>query len=172
MAPRVTRAARATWSSVVRVTPRRANMPRAAAMIRLRVCSASFLVRRMGFLQNLHSRLIVYNQRSSRPSHSHFLNGSPMARLRSLIVLMFLGVLLAGCGSSAPEGKGDAKAASAEPGKASKDAKGKGAPGGGAAGAVPARVLQVQPQRIPVRLDAVAQVEGSKEVEIRARVGG
>ncbi len=37
---------------------------------------------------------------------------------------------------------------------------------------VQARVVQVQPQRVPVRLDVVGQVEGSKEVEVRARVGG
>ena len=39
-------------------------------------------------------------------------------------------------------------------------------------GAVPARVIQVAPQRVPILLDAVGQVEGSKEVEVRARVSG
>lgn len=38
--------------------------------------------------------------------------------------------------------------------------------------ALQARLIEVQPQRVPVRLDVVGQVEGSKEVEVRARVAG
>jgi membrane fusion protein (multidrug efflux system) len=38
--------------------------------------------------------------------------------------------------------------------------------------AVPARVLEVTPQRVPIVLEAVGQVQGSKEVEVRARVSG
>lgn len=38
--------------------------------------------------------------------------------------------------------------------------------------AVQARVLQVSPQRVPIVLGAVGQVQGSKEVEVRARVTG
>ena len=38
--------------------------------------------------------------------------------------------------------------------------------------ALPAAVLQVAPQRVPITLEAVGQVEGSKEVEVRARVSG
>jgi membrane fusion protein (multidrug efflux system) len=38
--------------------------------------------------------------------------------------------------------------------------------------AVPVRLLQVAPQRVPIALETVGQVEGSKEVEVRARVGG
>ncbi len=41
-----------------------------------------------------------------------------------------------------------------------------------AAPAVPAEVLQVAPQRVPIALEAVGQIEGSKEVEVRARVSG
>src|SRR3989442_15336043 len=41
-----------------------------------------------------------------------------------------------------------------------------------AAPGVPARVLQVAPQRVPIVLEAVGQVQGSKEVEVRARVSG
>src|SRR5712691_11249437 len=41
-----------------------------------------------------------------------------------------------------------------------------------AAAGVPARVLQVAPQRVPIVLEAVGQVQGSKEVEVRARVSG
>lgn len=37
---------------------------------------------------------------------------------------------------------------------------------------VQAGVVTVQPQRVPVRLELVGQVEGSKEVEVRARVSG
>jgi len=46
------------------------------------------------------------------------------------------------------------------------------APGGGAPAGVQAKVLQVAPQRVPIALESVAQVEGSKEVEVRARVAG
>ena len=49
-------------------------------------------------------------------------------------------------------------------------------PGGPAAPAAPpavqARIIAVSPQRVPIRLDVVGQVEGSKEVEVRARVAG
>lgn len=38
--------------------------------------------------------------------------------------------------------------------------------------AVSATVLQVEPKRVPIVVEAVGQVEGSKEVEIRARVSG
>jgi len=41
-----------------------------------------------------------------------------------------------------------------------------------AAPALPATVLQVAPQRVPIAVEAVGQVEGSKEVEVRARVSG
>src|SRR5256885_12124751 len=41
-----------------------------------------------------------------------------------------------------------------------------------AAAGIPARVLQVAPQRVPIVLAAVGQVQGSKEVEVRARVSG
>jgi membrane fusion protein, multidrug efflux system len=45
------------------------------------------------------------------------------------------------------------------------------APGGAPTG-VQAKVIQVAPQRVPIALESVAQVEGSKEVEVRARVAG
>lgn len=38
--------------------------------------------------------------------------------------------------------------------------------------AVQAKVLQVSPQRVPIVIEAVGQVQGSKEVEVRARVTG
>ena len=41
-----------------------------------------------------------------------------------------------------------------------------------AAPALPAMVLQVAPQRVPIAVEAVGQIEGSKEVEVRARVSG
>lgn len=46
-----------------------------------------------------------------------------------------------------------------------------GAPKAGFAG-IPARVLEVKAQRVPITLEAIGQVEGSKEVEVRARVTG
>src|SRR5437867_7768000 len=41
-----------------------------------------------------------------------------------------------------------------------------------AAAGIPAKVLEVAPQRVPIVLEAVGQVQGSKEVEVRARVSG
>ncbi|HEY5215805.1 MAG TPA: efflux RND transporter periplasmic adaptor subunit, partial [Pseudolabrys sp.] len=41
-----------------------------------------------------------------------------------------------------------------------------------AVAALPATVLQVEPQRVPIAVEAVGQIEGSKEVEVRARVSG
>ena len=41
-----------------------------------------------------------------------------------------------------------------------------------AAPALSAAVLEVAPQRVPIALEAVGQIEGSKEVEVRARVSG
>ncbi len=38
--------------------------------------------------------------------------------------------------------------------------------------ALPVTVLQVAPQRVPIVLEAVGQLQGSKEVEVRARVSG
>ncbi|HEX7465575.1 MAG TPA: efflux RND transporter periplasmic adaptor subunit [Usitatibacter sp.] len=38
--------------------------------------------------------------------------------------------------------------------------------------AVPARVLEVQPRSVPIVVEGVGQVEGSKEVEVRAKVSG
>ncbi|HEX4762755.1 MAG TPA: efflux RND transporter periplasmic adaptor subunit [Usitatibacter sp.] len=37
---------------------------------------------------------------------------------------------------------------------------------------VPARVVEVQPRTVPIVVEGVGQVEGSKEVEVRARVAG
>ncbi len=38
--------------------------------------------------------------------------------------------------------------------------------------AVPAKVIEVQPRSVPIVVEGVGQVEGSKEVEVRARVSG
>jgi len=38
--------------------------------------------------------------------------------------------------------------------------------------AVPAKVVEVQPRTVPIVVEGVGQVEGSKEVEVRARVAG
>ena len=62
--------------------------------------------------------------------------------------------LLAGCGKSAEAPPG-------APGA-----------GGGAPPAMPVAVRSVALQSVPVLIDAVGQAEGSKEVEVRARVGG
>jgi membrane fusion protein (multidrug efflux system) len=38
--------------------------------------------------------------------------------------------------------------------------------------AIPAKVLEVAPKSVPIVVEGVGQVEGSKEVEVRAKVGG
>lgn len=45
-------------------------------------------------------------------------------------------------------------------------------PPGGAPQAMPVTVLEVQPTKVESSVEAVAQTEGAREVEIRARVGG
>jgi membrane fusion protein (multidrug efflux system) len=51
--------------------------------------------------------------------------------------------------------------------------KGPGAPGaGGPPPAMPVGVVEAQPRRVPVTIEAVGQTEGSREVEVRARVTG
>ncbi len=71
-------------------------------------------------------------------------------RFRSLFPVLAAAALLAACGPKDPAPA--AKPAAPPP--------------------VQARIVEVQPQRVPVRLDVVGQVEGSKEVEVRARVAG
>ncbi|MFO1398295.1 MAG: efflux RND transporter periplasmic adaptor subunit [Burkholderiales bacterium] len=73
-------------------------------------------------------------------------------RWRTLAALAAVAVALAGCGK---ESKEAAPAAAAAP-----------------AQAVAVTVRKVEPQRVPIVLDAVGQAEGSREVEIRARVAG
>ncbi|MGE5525750.1 MAG: efflux RND transporter periplasmic adaptor subunit [Rhodospirillaceae bacterium] len=63
--------------------------------------------------------------------------------------------LLFGCG-----GKGEADPAKKGPGA------------GGPPPAMPVTVVKVEPKRVPIALEAVGQAEGSREVEVRARVSG
>jgi len=79
--------------------------------------------------------------------------GLSTASLSPRLVLPCLAfvLLIAGCG----QGRPDAAHAAAP-----------------AAAALPAAVLQVAPQRVPIAVEAVGQIEGSKEVEVRARVSG
>lgn len=71
-------------------------------------------------------------------------------RLRSTVFAIACALLASACG---PKGPAPAAAPAAPP-------------------AAQARIVEMQPQRVPVRLDVVGQVEGSKEVEVRARVAG
>ena len=48
----------------------------------------------------------------------------------------------------------------------------KGPGAGGAPPALPVTVVKVEPRRVPIVLEAVGQAEGSREVEVRARVSG
>jgi membrane fusion protein (multidrug efflux system) len=54
-----------------------------------------------------------------------------------------------------------------DPAAADKNGKGAGAPP-----PIPVAIQRVEPQRVPISLEAVGQAEGSREVEVRARVSG
>jgi len=82
-----------------------------------------------------------------------------IARGGLVVLALMLAALAAGC----------ERASTAEPGKA-------GAPAPGAAGQAPASVpvhtVRVEPRTVPIEFSVVGQVEGSREVEVRARVAG
>ena len=82
--------------------------------------------------------------------------------LAALAACAALALALAGCGD---RGTG-APGAGAPPGK--------GGPGGagGPPPAMPVTVVEAAPRKVPVTIEAVAQTEGSREVEVRARVTG
>src|SRR5258706_12368006 len=84
---------------------------------------------------------------SSRPAS---LGGSSLVPSLAALAGLLAAALLAGCE------QGGANTPASNP----------------AAAGIPARALQVAPQRVPIVLEAVGQVQGSKEVEVRARVSG
>ena len=77
-------------------------------------------------------------------------------RAVALSAAIAVAALLAACGDKQPGGPADKG--------------GKGA--GGPPPAIPVTVEKVRLQRVPIALEAVGQAEGSREVEVRARVGG
>jgi membrane fusion protein (multidrug efflux system) len=77
------------------------------------------------------------------------------ARLATIAIL----ALLAACGERGGPGTGP-------------PASGKGSAPGGPPPAMPVTAIEVRPQRVAVTIDAVGQAEGSREVEVRARVTG
>ena len=84
---------------------------------------------------------------SSRPA---------IGRASRALTAAALAVLLVACGDKQPAGAGD------------KGAKGAGGP----PPAIPVTVHRVTLERVPIAIEAVGQAEGSREVEVRARVGG
>lgn len=78
------------------------------------------------------------------------------APLRGLVLALSAAALLAACGEQG--GGGDQAHAAG--------------PGGGAPPAMPVTAVTVRREMVPVTLEAVGQAEGSKEVEVRARVSG
>lgn len=68
--------------------------------------------------------------------------------MKKLLALALIVPLVAGCGSRSA------------------------APAAAAPAAVPARVLEVQPRSVPIVVEGVGSVEGSREVEVRSRVTG
>ncbi len=75
-----------------------------------------------------------------------------IARGPSLLLSLLVAIILAGC----DRGDTAARAATAQQGPPP----------------VPAKVREVQPQSVPIVVEAVGKVQGSKEVEVRARVTG
>jgi membrane fusion protein (multidrug efflux system) len=45
-------------------------------------------------------------------------------------------------------------------------------PAAAEAGAMPVTVIEMQPQKMPTSIEIMAQTEGARETEVRARVGG
>lgn len=76
-------------------------------------------------------------------------------RLPVLASIALLSLLATACSKSGPVAPG-----------------GPGGPGGGPGGALPVTVLEVQPTRVPSSIEVMAQTEGARETEVRARVGG
>ncbi len=84
------------------------------------------------------------------------------ARLASLVTVALAGAaLLAACGQSSPQGEGAGGGHGGGPGGP-----------GGAMPAMPVNVRVVALTTVPITVESVGQAEGSKEVEIRARVSG
>jgi len=94
--------------------------------------------------------MIVYTRRLPNKNFGTSRESSMLQSFRSFSSLGALLALAAGLGDST------ASAATASAGPP----------------AVPAQVRTVQPENVPIVLDAVGQVQGSKEVEVRARVTG
>jgi membrane fusion protein (multidrug efflux system) len=69
------------------------------------------------------------------------------------LIVLFITALLAACsqGDASQQKKGDAKAPPS---------------------ALPVTVLEAQPRQVPITFDAVGRTEGSREVQVRARVAG
>ena len=75
------------------------------------------------------------------------------ARFAKILVALAAAAVLAACGKDT----GSASGASAP---------------GAAPAAVPVHIAKVEPRRVPIQFDVVGQIEGSKQVEVRARVSG
>lgn len=87
------------------------------------------------------------------PSPAHPVRFSP----RTVAVAVFLVFHLTACGNGGETSKANAPA---------------GGPAAAAPQAIPVSLLSVQPQNLPLRIEAVAQAEGAREIEVRPRVGG
>jgi membrane fusion protein (multidrug efflux system) len=83
-----------------------------------------------------------------------------LARI-ALLLALAVALLLAGCSRNGAGESGKAAAPGAQPGASA-----------GAPPALPVHVVQVEPRSVPIEFEVVGQVEGSKEVEVRARVYG
>jgi membrane fusion protein (multidrug efflux system) len=93
---------------------------------------------------SVHAQLPTMKRRKSSCMHA-------VAALPRVVASCVLAFGLAGCQKSQPAGA-DAAAANPPP--------------------VPVSVKRVEPRRVPIALETVGQAEGSREVEIRARVPG
>src|SRR6185312_16231426 len=147
-APLVTFASLAICSNVVLAMPWRSKQASAASTIPWRVRAASSLVLRIPGI--LHTFRNVYNgpsRRTAAPLPMTSLSAS--ARRLAFLVLP---VAVAACHGKEDAAKAAAAAAASQP--------------------LPVTAVKVSQQRVPVSLEAVGQAEGSRDVEIRARVTG
>jgi membrane fusion protein, multidrug efflux system len=81
------------------------------------------------------------------------------ARTKSILIALAACVLLAACGDRGAGAPAPAKGPAA-------------AGAGGPPPAMPVTAIEARPEKVPVLIEAVGQTEGSKEVEVRARVAG
>ncbi len=89
---------------------------------------------------------MTFRTHSLRPSHISYTHNVAANRVGRILTVAAAALIIAGCG------KHDTGPATPQ--------------------SLPVTMLEVKPQRVPIAFDVVGQTEGSKQVEVRARVSG